>query len=45
MWAPDVYQGSPTSVTAFFALFAKGAALNCLIRILYVPFFSMLDQM
>ena len=44
MWAPDVYQGSPTSVTAFFALLPKVAALTVLIRILYVPFFNMLDQ-
>jgi NADH-quinone oxidoreductase subunit N len=44
MWAPDVYQGSPTSVTAFFALLPKVAALTVLIRILYVPFLNMLDQ-
>ena len=44
MWAPDVYQGSPTSVTAFFALLPKVAALTVLIRILYVPFVNMLDQ-
>ena len=28
MWAPDVYQGSPTSVTVFFALLPKIAALT-----------------
>ena len=44
MWAPDVYQGSPTSVTAFFALLPKVAAMTVLIRILYVPFLNMLDQ-
>ena len=44
MWAPDVYQGSPTSVTAFFALLPKVAALTVLIRFLYVPFLNMLDQ-
>ena len=44
MWAPDVYQGSPTSVTAFFALLPKVAALTVLIRILYVPFLNMSDQ-
>ena len=44
MWAPDVYQGSPTSVTAFFALLPKVAAITVLIRILYVPFINMLDQ-
>ena len=44
MWAPDVYQGSPTSVTVFFALLPKVAAMSVLIRILYVPFINMLDQ-
>ena len=28
MWAPDVYQGSPTSVTLFFAALPKVAALT-----------------
>jgi len=32
MWAPDVYEGSPMSVTAFFALTAKVAALAVLAR-------------
>ena len=44
MWAPDVYQGSPTSVTAFFALLPKVAAITILIRFLYVPFINMIDQ-
>ncbi len=38
MWTPDVYQGAPTSVTAFFALVPKVAALGLLIRLLFVPF-------
>ena len=44
MWAPDVYQGSPTSVTIFFAILPKIAALAVFIRFLYVPFFSLIDQ-
>ena len=32
MWAPDVYQGSPTSVTIFFAILPKIAALSVFIR-------------
>ena len=44
MWAPDVYQGSPTSVTAFFALLPKVAALTVFIRFLYIPFLNMIDQ-
>jgi len=44
MWAPDVYQGSPTSVTLFFAVLPKIAALAVFIRFLYVPFVNMIDQ-
>jgi len=44
MWAPDVYQGSPTSVTLFFALLPKIAALTVFIRFLYIPFFELIDQ-
>jgi len=44
MWAPDVYEGSPTSVTLFFAVVPKISALTVFIRFLYVPFFDMIDQ-
>ena len=44
MWAPDVYEGSPTSVTAFFAIVPKVAALTVFIRFLYVPFINVVDQ-
>ena len=44
MWAPDVYEGSPTSVTLFFAIVPKIAALAVFIRFLYVPFLNLLDQ-
>ena len=44
MWAPDVYEGSPTSVTIFFAILPKIAALTVFIRILYVPFLNIIDQ-
>ncbi|MFL2886765.1 MAG: NADH-quinone oxidoreductase subunit NuoN [Candidatus Pelagibacter sp.] len=44
MWAPDVYQGSPTSITIFFAILPKIAALTVFIRFLYVPFLNMIDQ-
>ncbi len=44
MWAPDVYQGSPTSVTAFFAILPKIAALTVFIRFLYVPFVNIVEQ-
>tara|TARA_B100000524_G_scaffold311497_1_gene188080 strand:- start:1829 stop:2923 length:1095 start_codon:yes stop_codon:yes gene_type:complete len=44
MWAPDVYEGSPTSVTLFFTMVPKIAALTVLIRFLYVPFLNLIDQ-
>ena len=44
MWAPDVYEGSPTSVTLFFAIVPKVAALTVFIRFLYVPFINLIDQ-
>tara|TARA_B100000131_G_scaffold82889_1_gene79863 strand:+ start:974 stop:2389 length:1416 start_codon:yes stop_codon:yes gene_type:complete len=44
MWAPDVYQGSPTSVTLFFAVLPKIAALTVIIRFLYIAFINVIDQ-
>ncbi|MDG1995485.1 MAG: NADH-quinone oxidoreductase subunit NuoN [Emcibacteraceae bacterium] len=38
MWTPDVYEGSQTPVTAFFAVAPKVATLALLARTLYVPF-------
>ena len=40
MWTPDVYEGAPTSVTAFFAIVPKLAAMAILVRVLYGPFMS-----
>ena len=44
MWAPDVYEGSPTTVTLFFTMVPKIAALTVFIRFLYVPFLNLIDQ-
>ena len=44
MWAPDVYEGSPTTVTLFFTMVPKIAALTVFIRFLYVPFINLIDQ-
>jgi len=44
MWAPDVYEGSPTTVTLFFTMVPKIAALTVFIRFLYVPFVNLLEQ-
>ena len=38
MWTPDVYQGAPTSVTAFMSAATKVAALVLTLRILVVAF-------
>lgn len=37
-WTPDVYHGSPTSVTAFMSVGAKAAGFASLIRVLMVSF-------
>lgn len=38
MWTPDVYEGAPTPVTAFFATAPKIAALALFLRTMYQPF-------
>jgi len=37
-WTPDVYQGAPTSVTAFMAACTKIAAFGAMLRLFYVGF-------
>ncbi|WP_309117623.1 NADH-quinone oxidoreductase subunit NuoN [Saccharothrix sp.] len=37
-WTPDVYQGSPTPVTAFMAACTKVAAFGGILRVLFVAF-------
>lgn len=44
MWTPDVYEGSPTPVTAFFSVAPKIAALCLFLRILVGPFDDLLMQ-
>jgi len=44
MWTPDVYEGAPTSVTAFFAMAPKLAAFAMLIRFLGGPLENLADQ-
>ena len=38
MWAPDVYEGSPTSITAYFTTVPKIGAIGFLIKFLNIPF-------
>ena len=38
MWTPDVYEGAPTSITAFFAIVPKLAAIALIFRFCLEPF-------
>jgi len=44
MWTPDVYEGAPTPVTAFFAAAPKIAAMALFVRVLIEPFGPLLAQ-
>ncbi|QEX22356.1 NADH-quinone oxidoreductase subunit N [Hypericibacter adhaerens] len=44
MWTPDVYEGSPTPVTAFFAMAPKVAAIGLFGRVLVGPFGGMVGD-
>ena len=44
MWTPDVYEGSPTPVTAFFATAPKVAAAALFARVLYDGFGGAVQQ-
>ena len=38
MWAPDVYEGSPTPVTAFLSVASKAAGFAIILRVFYMAF-------
>jgi NADH-quinone oxidoreductase subunit N len=44
MWTPDVYQGAPTPVTAFFSVAPKIAAVALLVRVVIEPFGAIAGQ-
>jgi NADH-quinone oxidoreductase subunit N len=44
MWTPDVYEGAPTPVTAFFATAPKVAAVALIVRVMMGPFGDLVDQ-
>jgi NADH-quinone oxidoreductase subunit N len=44
MWTPDVYEGAPTPVTAFFAAAPKLAATALLLRVMVGPFGALAAQ-
>jgi NADH-quinone oxidoreductase subunit N len=43
MWSPDVYEGAPTSVTAYFMMVPKIAFMGALVRVLYGGCYDLLD--
>jgi NADH-quinone oxidoreductase subunit N len=43
MWAPDVYEGAPTIVTAFFAIVPKIAIFSALIRFLNITLYNLIN--
>ena len=44
MWTPDVYEGAPTPITAYFATAAKVAAMALFLRAILTPFPHALEQ-
>ena len=44
MWTPDVYEGSPTSVTSFFSVVPKVAGLAVMIKFMHIPFANILSE-
>ncbi|MDP6070869.1 MAG: NADH-quinone oxidoreductase subunit N [SAR202 cluster bacterium] len=40
MWAPDVYEGAPTPITAFLSVASKAAGFAVILRVFYVAFDS-----
>jgi NADH-quinone oxidoreductase subunit N len=44
MWTPDVYEGAPTPVSAFFAVAPKLAALALFIRFMIEPFGALIGE-
>jgi NADH-quinone oxidoreductase subunit N len=44
MWVPDVYEGAPTTVTAFMSAGVKAAAFAALLRVFLVPLSALSDQ-
>jgi NADH-quinone oxidoreductase subunit N len=44
MWTPDVYEGAPTPVSAFFAVAPKLAALALFIRFMIAPFGPLIEE-
>jgi NADH-quinone oxidoreductase subunit N len=44
MWTPDVYEGAPTPVTAFFSVGPKIAAMSLFVRVMVGPFGGLVGE-
>ena len=44
MWTPDVYEGSPTSITCFFAVVPKITGLVVVLRFMDMPFKNIIND-
>ncbi len=44
MWTPDVYEGAPTSITAFMATGVKAAAFGAFLRVFYTAFYPFITE-
>ncbi len=44
MWTPDVYEGAPTPVTAFFSVAPKIAAIGLFVRVMVGPFGDLVSE-
>ena len=44
MWTPDVYQGAPTSITAYMATGVKAAAFGAFLRVFYTAFLPFIGE-
>ena len=45
MWTPDVYEGAPTPVTAFFAVAPKIAGVALFLRVVFGPFGALVSEL
>ncbi len=44
MWTPDVYEGAPTPITAFFSVAPKIAAMALFLRVMIGPFGELIGE-
>ncbi len=44
MWTPDVYEGAPTSITAYMATGVKAAAFGAFLRVFYTALYPFLTE-